>query len=255
MSIIANRFKECRNKEGVSQKKLAELLCQNELKDLNYSESSIRQVIRKIEEEEKYYPPLHILKAYCKRYNTTSDYLLGIRDVSTTDEDIAMICKYTGLNQKSLDVLQALQLDDSLAKDNLPMRMDLLNFIFGYYLFDLLEHCRKYINTQYEVPVYFDDKTNKFVYPNNDSSKHKGIMGLKDIYRINLASSENNPQDHISIDISSVFLDEVYFMGIRKLFLLMKQQYNRTTNRSDIFADQHNKKVGNKDEEETDETS
>lgn len=46
------------------------------------------------------------LEAYCQYFNTTSDYLLGIRNTKPVDENIAMINKVTGLSDKSIQILK-----------------------------------------------------------------------------------------------------------------------------------------------------
>ena len=38
-------------------------------------------------------------------FNVSSDYLLGLTDTPTSDKDIQYICQYTGLSQKSIEVL------------------------------------------------------------------------------------------------------------------------------------------------------
>ena len=86
---ISERFKKCRNKEKISARRLAHVLVSEETLK-GYADDSIRQKIGKIERGTTDPEPI-ILKAYCKHFGVTSDYLLGIRDVKTTNEDIAMI--------------------------------------------------------------------------------------------------------------------------------------------------------------------
>lgn len=45
---------------------------------------------------------------YAKYFNVSTDYLLGVTDVQTVDNDIKFICNYTGLSDESVDVLKQL---------------------------------------------------------------------------------------------------------------------------------------------------
>ena len=103
---ISERFIECRNRENISARKLARILVSEETLK-GYTDDSIRQIIGKIERGTTDPNPI-IIKAYCKHFNTTSDYLLGIRNVKTTNEDIAMICKYTGLSDEAIFNIESL---------------------------------------------------------------------------------------------------------------------------------------------------
>lgn len=38
-----------------------------------------------------------------QKFNVSTDYLLGLTDVSTTDKDIQFVCDYTGLDEKSIE--------------------------------------------------------------------------------------------------------------------------------------------------------
>ncbi|MDY5230606.1 MAG: helix-turn-helix transcriptional regulator [Eubacteriales bacterium] len=51
-----------------------------------------------------------------KYFNVSTDYLLGLTDVKTTDTDLKMIVDYTGLSEECIKRLNSLQLDLSIAK-------------------------------------------------------------------------------------------------------------------------------------------
>ena len=53
-------------------------------------------------------PSLEHIILLCEIFDTTSDYLLGITDVSTTDMSINAICSYTGLTEKAIEELRHL---------------------------------------------------------------------------------------------------------------------------------------------------
>lgn len=65
-----------------------------------------RNRIQQLETSFRVIPKEEELRAYCKYFNTTSDYLLGIRDTKPVDENIAMISKTTGLSGDSIEILK-----------------------------------------------------------------------------------------------------------------------------------------------------
>lgn len=65
-----------------------------------------RNRIQQLETSPKVVPKETELRAYCQFFNTTADYLLGISNANTKDEDIAMISKATGLSDTSIDRLK-----------------------------------------------------------------------------------------------------------------------------------------------------
>lgn len=66
-----------------------------------------RNRIQQLETSPKVIPKEEELRAYCEYFNTTSDYLLRIRDTKPIDENIAMISQTTGLSGKSIEVLKS----------------------------------------------------------------------------------------------------------------------------------------------------
>ncbi len=54
-------------------------------------------------------PNLEHLVIIATHYNTTTDYLLGLSDVATTNENLQLICSYTGLDEKSVKRLHYIQ--------------------------------------------------------------------------------------------------------------------------------------------------
>lgn len=50
-------------------------------------------------------PDVITLKQIAKKCDVTTDWLLGLTDVSTQDNDRRLICEYTGLNENSIDFL------------------------------------------------------------------------------------------------------------------------------------------------------
>lgn len=123
-------------------------MTQGELaKELNIDRNRIQQ----LETSPKVIPKEEELRAYCEHFNTTSDYLLGIRKTKPLDENIAMINKSTGLNEKAIETLKILKKSEYI---------DIINFIMSdYALFGrFLSNLSLYFDNDYDTPVHYDKK-------------------------------------------------------------------------------------------------
>lgn len=131
----------------------------------NYTIDVIRQEIGKVEKKNKF-PQLFLIEGYSKYFNVTSDYLLGLRETKAIDENIAMINKATGLNEKSINTLISLRKTYRFEKD-----LEILNYImsdartFG----DFLGCIKDYIKTDYTIPLHpeQDKETKNIKYVKN----------------------------------------------------------------------------------------
>ena len=89
-----------------------------------------RNRIQQLETSPKVIPKENELRAYCKYFNTTSDYLLNIRDTKAVNENIAMISRATRLNDdsilsvKKLSDMQIAILNELLASDLMSTLLD-----------------------------------------------------------------------------------------------------------------------------------
>lgn len=50
---------------------------------------------------------LEMLYNYAKYFNVSTDYLLGLTNVISTDKDIIGVCKYIGINEKHIKMLKS----------------------------------------------------------------------------------------------------------------------------------------------------
>lgn len=99
------RFREFRkNTETDAKRMLTALELSEEFKSKGYYVS--RDRIAALETKCNVIPNRDDLEAYCQYFNTTSDYLLGIRDTKPIDENIAMINKVTGLSDEAIQILK-----------------------------------------------------------------------------------------------------------------------------------------------------
>ena len=73
-----------------------------------------------------------------KYFNVSTDYLLGLTDVKTTDTDLKMIVDYTGLSEECINELRKMQ-EYITAFDNEDIRRSLWNESAGIFLDKTLE--------------------------------------------------------------------------------------------------------------------
>ena len=100
--IIGQQIGKARTKDGESQAALAEALgVKREM--VNYWENGKRPV------------KAETIYAIAKRYNVTSDFLLGLSDHDTVNPDMQTAIKTTGLSEKAIQNLQELSEDDIVA--------------------------------------------------------------------------------------------------------------------------------------------
>ena len=114
-----------------------------------------RNRIQQLETSPKVIPKDYELKAYCDFFNTTSDYLLGIRETKPVDENLAMINRTLGLSETSIRNLKAMH------DGNLPDGMlETVNFILGNDLTSLtffLQAIELYFDEGFDTPMHIEN--------------------------------------------------------------------------------------------------
>lgn len=131
MATFSERLKELRLERNLNQIELAERLGCN------------RQKIADMERG-KTSPNVEVLMKLSEIFKTSTDYLLGLSDVSTTDVDIKQVCDYTGLNESSVNALSSLALFTN-GKDLYSDNLKIINFFlqnekFWDMLFEILQY-------------------------------------------------------------------------------------------------------------------
>ena len=150
------RFLEFRvDKYGVKRMTQEELA-----KKLNLTRSRIVA----LEQKPDVIPTKEDLQAYCTYFDTTADYLLGIRDIKAVDENIAMISKVTGLSEQAIESLKKIK---ECADEEITIKadLDMLNFIMSdFAIFDrFVSDIKLYVNSsEYTRPLYYDYMKNCF---------------------------------------------------------------------------------------------
>ena len=113
-TITSERLKKCRIAAGYKKQ-------EDVAKILNVQ----RQIISYYETGERK-PNIDDLVKLAKLYNTSTDYLLGLSNVATTDTELKAVCEYTGLSEDALASLKILTSQED--------KKYLINFLLSNYL-------------------------------------------------------------------------------------------------------------------------
>lgn len=196
------------------------IMTQDELAEkLNITRNRIQQ----LETSPAVIPKDYELKAYCEYFNTTSDYLLNIRETKPVDENIAMINKVTGLNENAINVLKNFSKED----------VAVLNFIMkDSTTFSFLVSCIKnYISGCYDTPIHFERGENGKGYSEPkvgvDIIAESPIVSdeEKQVNHIYLQDSGSKDKNFISIPTSMV---KTYFLDcIREILEIWLKEYRK----------------------------
>lgn len=148
-NIIAERILTLRRNANERQEDLAKALNCNRGTIANYEKGART-------------PDAETLAQIAKHYNTTTDYIVGLSDVTTSNITVKEICDYTGLNEKSINQLY-------LLKKASNGEFDLENVPEEYLEYSL----DKSINEQLSVESYTIKTKNAITYLNQlIQSKH-----------------------------------------------------------------------------------
>lgn len=172
-----------------------------------------RQVIYRIESGTM--PCKKALKAYCKYFNVTSDYLLGLSNLKSAKEDYMVTHKLTGLTDNAINCLKSNNLDTSGRSHTLSI----INF--------LLEHEDTTILLEHIYLYLFGN----FSKVNNDDSS-----------LIELSDASGLGVNGVALDLKDI--DKVFLSMIIDDLPLIKKKYV-TDNPS---ADNYGKKIRTKKE-------
>lgn len=96
--VFATRLREVMEERGINQTQLSALLLEK------YDHSMQRQTISLYMNGQSK-PDTERLTLLCKALNVSADYLLGLAEHETPNEDMRAMCEYTGLSEEALDVL------------------------------------------------------------------------------------------------------------------------------------------------------
>ena len=121
-------------------------------------------------------PSISTLQRISKEFNISADYLLGLTDTPTLDENIQMISKYTGLSQRTIEYLKKLKSGETTDKQlhtqlNIKKLYALNNIIVYDSKYDFLDLIGDYL---YAVPVSRSDLVETIELSSRMSNNNKG---------------------------------------------------------------------------------
>lgn len=117
--ITGERISELRKKKGLKQSELAQRL------------SVSRQIISYYETGARM-PNTEDIVLLAEFFNTTTDYLLGVSDVSSTNIDLKAVCDYTGLSEEAVKILHGAYEDSVIYSSFYDGAIDFINTIIEY---------------------------------------------------------------------------------------------------------------------------
>lgn len=91
-NILGNRIRECRKEVNMTQNELADIL------------KVQRQIVSYYETGDRT-PDIYTLSTLAETFKTSTDYLLGLTDVQSTDTKIKDVCEYIGLSEEAIKIL------------------------------------------------------------------------------------------------------------------------------------------------------
>lgn len=181
---LGEKIKALRTAAGHTQDDLA-LLLNKQRQVVSYYENGTRM------------PNLNEVIILARKYNTTTDYLLGLSNTATSDTDIKNICDYTGLDEDTINNLNLI-----LGSDSYP----------SYGFDEFYQFCTKFV---YNIGNNFNEfnfisNLNKFVNiffeHKKDYNKKKTQNELKQIneeielYKFKLTKSFNQLLDEFALN-------------------------------------------------------
>ena len=182
-NLSENIFKDLRNEKGLTSDELSE-----KFKKMGYG-TLTGQAIRKIEMKNPRQLTVSEYEAYSKVFNVSVDYLMGLKDTRTKDENINMICKATGLTESSVDTLKALKKNRIKYKDSRTIQLiDMLNIILSDEVL-----CEMFLDTlcmvfenPFDTQLHYDKKKKTLI------SDIVTLETLKDIEGMEVLSMDEN---------------------------------------------------------------
>lgn len=145
MKLTGKIIKELREAAGESQEQLAVALNAPNRETIARWENGSRDLKRE-----------HII-TIAQHFNVTSDYILGLSDISSVDEDIQTVCKVTGLSEENVRLLSDFDVHKDILNYFLDARIEGQEFrdstimlannnIFLNMIYEISEYCKCLVN-------------------------------------------------------------------------------------------------------------
>ena len=147
--VMAERLKQLRESRGLSHERLSSALSAQY--GINISSDSLMNYEVASEFHSKKYKNLGMrveyLRYFADFYNVSTDYLLGLTDTQSTNEDVQQVCRITGLNEKYIYNLMGL-VDPEDVGYLREMVDEFLSYAIGDFGIVTYKNFRKYVNME-----------------------------------------------------------------------------------------------------------
>lgn len=131
---FADRLTKLRENTGKKRQEVAD--------ELEISRASLEYY-----EKGKRKPDIEVLAKVAKYYGVSTDYLLGLSVVPSTDKDIQFVCDYTGLSESAVNMLAKLNLEWDVSDYDTINAQHLVNaFVNGFIEDGILSYLSLYSN-------------------------------------------------------------------------------------------------------------
>lgn len=229
---ISKRLYSLRKEKNLTQKSVASFL---DITEKTYREWEIGKYDKN---NLFYYPSIEYnnLFALSDLYNVSIDYLLCRSNFRSPENEF--IGEYTGLSDDAIDGINIIYSESENWKKSVTQKntmgyddMHILNFFLKHssLLSKILRGFQDLINMKYKIPVYFNQKENNFIVPSSNyditQSFNIGNNSFQEMRWLNLAQSEKNPSENISIALTNDFFESIALKSIEKTFLELRELY------------------------------
>lgn len=133
MNVFCEQLKQLRKDAGLNQSELG--------KKLNCQRTRIADL-----ERGRTTPTIEDITILCNTFNVSSDYLLGLSGIATTDAELKAVCEYTGLSDKAVTSIKKLTTEED--------KKYLINFLLSDSSFyDMLYHFSMYLKEYFYAVI------------------------------------------------------------------------------------------------------
>lgn len=163
-SIICQRLKELRTSKGLTFEKLCTELQAKGLKKININSLKYYEICDEYHAKSDSVKGMRLetLFALSEFYGVSTDYILGRAKEKTTNEDIKIACKVTGLSEKSIYNISNISSNIPTDLDSSDMQL-LINILFESKLFSQL-----LFEIKFSIEDYQQNITKNKLPPNED---------------------------------------------------------------------------------------
>lgn len=197
---------------------------------LNISKATMSDIINDVDKGYSYKYFVDIANFF----NVSVDYILGLTDVATNDKELKFVCEYTGLNEKTVKLLNRKQITpkfsliDNYAYDKMLQNIIVLYFQkldklfddFQYHLSELQQNCENYKLTMTSEIQNFQKLVDDV---NKSEGKDENINKIFLEYSKSIITTAYGDEYNITLSLNEIYsvlfqLQDVFISNIKSYF-------------------------------------